>query len=486
MLKDLKRLTKETFIYGFSTIGGRLLNFLLLPIYTHALTPADYGVVATMFSYLAFSNVIYGYGMDFAFMRFTKAKDPDDPCFSTAFYSHLLTSVLLSSLIYCFAAKLTVWGGMPAHLSVITRYAAVVLAFDTLCLVPFADLRLSHKPKSYAGIKILNVVLNLALNYVFLVRMGWGVQGVFLASAVTSTATFVMVSPWLLRRLRLVYERRLLPQLLRFSLPLIPAGLAAMAVQVIDRPILQFLTDSATVGLYQANYRLGSVMMLGVSMFDAAWRPFFLEKAEEEKSKALFARVMTYFVIVASFLWLALTFFTGPIVSHPIYHGKALIHSTYWVGLPLVPVIALGYIFNGIYINLLAPVTLARKTDRVAYATAVGAAVNIAAIFAWTPRWGMFGTAWATLAAYVAMAAALYAMARKIYPIDYELGRIARVGGALAAIVIAAKFLKVGVVAGPLWAKFGLIAAFPVLLVLTGFLSEDEKAGLARHFRATA
>ncbi|HVA67487.1 MAG TPA: oligosaccharide flippase family protein [Elusimicrobiota bacterium] len=481
MLKDIKRLTKETFIYGFSTIGGRLLNFLLLPIYTHALTPADYGVVATMFSYLAFSNVIYGYGMDFAFMRYAKPKEPGDPCFSTAFYSHLLTSVALSSFIYCFAAKLTVWGGMPANLSVITRYAALILAFDTLCLVPFADLRLSHKPKTYAGTKIFNVVLNLALNYIFLVRMGWGVPGVFLASAITSASTFLLVSPWLLRRLRLAFERKLLPHLLRFSLPLVPAGLAAMAVQVIDRPILQFLTNSATVGLYQANYRLGSVMMLCVSMFDAAWRPFFLEKAEAEKNKALFARVMTYFIVVASFLWLALTFFTGPIVSYPIYHGKALIHSTYWVGLPLVPIVALGYIFNGVYINLLAPVTLARKTDRVAYATAIGAAVNIVAIFAWTPRWGMIGTAWATLAAYVAMAAALYVMASKIYPIDYELGRVARVGGALAVIVIAAKALKVGVVAGSLWLKLGLMAAFPILLLASGFLSADEKAGLRRR-----
>ncbi|MHB2025805.1 MAG: lipopolysaccharide biosynthesis protein [Elusimicrobiota bacterium] len=483
MIKDLKRLGKETFIYGFSTVGGRLLNFLLLPIYTHTLAPSDYGVVATVFSYLAFLNVIYGYGMDFAFMRHAKPRDPGDSCFSTAFGSHFVTSIFLSAFIYLFASKLCVLAAIPSGLAIVPRAAAVILAFDALCLVPFADLRLSHNAKTYAGIKVFNIALNLGLTYYFLARAGMGISGVFLAGAITSAATFLLLAPKLLSRLRWTFNPILLSDLLKFSLPLVPAGLASMAIQVIDRPILKFLTNDATVGLYQANYRLGAVMMLGVAMFDAAWRPFFLEKAEDAAGTALFARVMTYFLAIAAFIWLALTFFIGPLACRPLFDGKSLIDPAYWAGLSIVPVVGLGYVLNGVYINLLAPVTLAKKTNRVAFATALGAAVNIAALFAWTPRWGMMGAAAATAAAYAAMSAGLYVMARRIYPIDYELGRAARIAAAAGGIIIAAKALGVGMLSGSLGIKIALLAAFPLCLAGTGFLDARERAWIKSRLR---
>lgn len=478
MFGELKRLGRETLVYGLSTVVGRLLNFLLLPLYTHTLSPSDYGVVATVFSYIAICNVLYSHGMDFAFMRFSRSQS-DTGDFSTPFWSLLTTSLAISGVIHFCAAPLAALAMVPAELSDIVRYSAWIMALDALSLVPFAELRLTHKPAAYAGIKVANIVLNVALNYVFLVRVPMGIRGVFLASLITAAATFVMVAPVLWMRLEARFDRTLHPQLMRFALPLIPAGLAAMMVQVIDRPILQRLTDDATVGVYQANYRLGIFMVMTVNMFDAAWRPFFIQRASEPGHQEIFARVMTYFVVAASLLFLAVTLFIPDIVALPLLRGKTLVHPSYWAGLGIVPVVTLGYLFHGIHVNLLAPVTLAKRTDLLAWATGIGVAVSVASNFLLIPRLGMMGAAAATLLAYISMSAALFLMARRVYPVTYEYRRLGHVAACLTLSLAA--FWAWGRPIAPfqgLALRAGLLLSFPALLLLTGFFDGEELSEL--------
>ncbi len=480
MFGELKRLGRETLIYGLSTVAGRALNFLLLPLYTHCLSPSDYGVVATLFAYLAFGSVLYAHGMDFAFMR--HAGEEDGREFSTSFWSLAGAACLLSLGLHAFAEPARAALGLPEGSADLVRYGAWILAFDALALIPFAELRLSHRAGVYAGIKAANIAMNLALNYVFLVVLRLGVRGVFLASLVTAAATFVMVSPVLAGRLRAVFDKGLHRALLRFALPLVPAGLASMSVQVIDRPILKYLTDDATVGLYQANYRLGIVMMMVVNMFDAAWRPFFLEKKAAPDADKVLARVLTYFAFGASLVFLAMTFFVDRLVAIPLPGGRPLIHPAYWGGLAVVPVVTLGYLFNGFYVNFLAPVTLAKRSELVAYATAAGAAVNVAANFALIPRLGMMGAAWATLAAYAAMAGALYFFGRRVRPIDYEWGRLARLGAAVALAVLAFQRFD-GPSAHRDLLRLGLLLAVPGALAAAGFFDARERAAFKEWLR---
>ena len=479
MLRELKRLFKETAIYGLSTIVGRLLNVLLVPLYTHAMAPAEYGLVATVFSYIAFFNMLYNHGMDFAFMRFYK--EPEDAeagrvVFSTALASLTVWPLLVSVALHLLAAPLALAAGVPQALADVVKYAAWIMFFDTVALVPFAHLRMRQKAGAFAGIKVVNIALNLALNYVFLIRAGMGVRGVFLASLVTSVVTLVILAPIIMEQFRPRFDGPLYKELLRFALPIMPAGVASMMVQVIDRPILKALTNDYTVGIYQANYRLAIFMQLVVNMFDAAWRPFFLQRAHKPGAAEVFARVLSYFTAGAAFLCLAVSLLVPQIVALPLGHGRTLIHPDYWGGLSLVPVVAVGYIFNGIYINMLAPVTLAKRSERVAYATALGALVNIGANLLWIPRWGMLGAAWATLAAYAAMAAALYLMGRKLFPIPYERGRLGLTLGAGLASFAAARALGLTMAADRLPARLAVLALFPVALLAAGFLDADERA----------
>ncbi len=483
MLQELKKLTQETAVYGLSTVVARLLNFLLLPLYTHYLLPAEYGVVATVFSYLAFLNVVYGHGMDFAFMRHfdPQTEESASASFSTAFWSLAATSLTFSALIYVLAGPLSRACGIPVALSDLTRYSAWILFFDTVALVPFAALRMTHRASLYASIRVINILVNLSLNFILVASLGMGVRGVFLASLLTSSATFAILTPVFIPLLAPLFRRTLHKELIAFALPLLPAGLASMMVQVIDRPILKYMTDDATVGLYQANYRLGILMMMVVNMFDASWRPFFLQRANKPGAGLVFGRVLTYWVAFASFLLVIISLFATPAVTLPLFAGRSLIARAYWPGLSIVPVVTLGYLFNGVYINMLVGPTLAKKSSLVAMATALGAAVNIGANFWWIPLWGLMGAAAATLAAYAAMAASLCLMSRGLYPIDYEPARLIKLAGVIC--LLAGLALAFGVdFSGTdrLWLRLGLALGFPLLLGGMGFFNEEERRAL-RH-----
>lgn len=484
MLGELKRLGKEALVYGLSGVLGRLLNFLLLPFYTHCLRAGEYGIVATTFAYIAFLNVLYQYGMDQAYLRHAAAQDDQARAkrFSTAAWSLAATALAFSGSITLFSRPLAGLIGLPASLSDLPGICAWILALDALAALPFAELRLSHRPWTYVGIRTCNIGINVALNILLLWRLGLGARGVFLASLAASACGLLLCVLATRRFWSARPELRLLPPLLRFSLPFVPAGLASMAVQVIDRPILKALTNDATVGVYQANYRLGIFMMLVVGMFDAAWRPFFLERADRPGARALFGRVLTYFMLGAAFLVLALSLFIGDLARLPL-RGRPIIHPDYWSGLGIVPIVLLGHLFYGGYINFMAQVTLAKRTDLLMTATALGAAVNVGGNLLLIPSLGMMGAAWAAMLAYAAMALALFALGQRLYPIPYEYGRLARITAAAAAVVAAACWLGGGSRTGPgggAGARLAALAVYPLSLWILGFPAGEEKAALRR------
>jgi O-antigen/teichoic acid export membrane protein len=297
------------------------------------------------------------------------------------------------------------------------------------------------------------------------------VEGIFLSGLIASGFTVVTLLPVIVRHFGWDFSPSLFRALFAFGLPYIPAGLATMVVQVIDRPLMRFLTDDATVGIYQANYRLGIIMMLIVSMYDYAWRPFFLSHAKDPDAKSLFARALTYFVVVSSWIFLAISFFISDIVRIR-FLGRHLIHPDYWGGLSIVPVVLLAYIFLGIYNNLIAGIYIENKTKRLPGITAAAAGVNILVNFLLIPRIGMMGGAVATLVAYIVMAAAMYVTVQGFYPVRYEWGRIMKVAVAVAATYFA--FLLIPGAGDNLAVKFGLLFLFGLLIVLMKFFVPEE------------
>ncbi|HTO94514.1 MAG TPA: oligosaccharide flippase family protein, partial [Bacteroidota bacterium] len=475
----IRRLGTDTAIYGVSTIVGRFLSFLLVPFYTNVLHPGENGVVAYVYSLLAFLNVVWGYGMESAYFKYSSTGEIGTPGqnFSTPFLSLCVTSLLMSGLMAAFFSPIARWMDIPsAHVSVIP-YAAAILFLDTCAIVPFASLRMGHRPLLFASLKVLNIVVNVACNIVFLLVFRLGVEGIFLSGAIASGVTLLTLAPTIARQFTGGFSVPLYRALLKFGLPYVPAGLASIVIQVIDRPIMLLLTSLSVVGVYQVNYRLGIFMMLVVSMYDFAWRPFFLAHAAEKNAKELFARALTYSLAVMAAVFLGVSLFIGDIVRIRLL-GRYVIHPDYWSGLPIVPVVLLGYLFLGVYNNLIAGVYIEKKTQRLPAITLAGALVNIGANFLLIPLMGMMGGAVATLLAYAAMATVLFVDVRGYYPVAYEWGRIARLALAGAVSFLLYMFIDAGAYE-ILWKCF-LLVLFVVLLFLLRFFLPEELHALAR------
>jgi O-antigen/teichoic acid export membrane protein len=426
MLDKIKSLSKDTMIYGTSTIIGRFLNFLLVPVYTNIFLPGEFGIVANVYAYIAILNVFFSVGLESGYFKFASTVEvgTEKENFSHPFLGIFFNSFILSAILFVFAEKFTYLFQIDVSRAYLLRYTAAILFFDALVLVPFGYLRLKHKPKQFALIRVINISTNVALNLILILGFKFGIESVFISNLVASAVTFILLSPIVIKNITFTYNKALVKELLRFSLPYIPAGISANIIQVINRPILTALTDDATVGIFQANYRLGIFMMLFVSMFEFAWRPFFLQNAREKNAKDIFSKVMTLFILVSALIFLFLTFFIDNIAHMRIPFKGYLIGKAYWGGLNIVPVILLGYLFYGIYINLMAGIYIRKKTKYLPYITGVAAVINVICNFALIPKLNMMASAIATLLSYITMVIGIFIVSQKYYKINYEYRKI--------------------------------------------------------------
>lgn len=496
MKEQIKALSKETFVYGLSTVVGRFLNFLLVPFYVNVLhSTAEYGISTSLYTYIGFLNVIYPLGLEAAFFRYGARaegapyeQEREQRVFSTPFFFLLLIATFLSIIIFFLApiavkpvffdSKIDITPMIPT-LTTILRYGAGILFFDTLTILPFAVLRLEHQALRFAGIRLTGIIITLILNFIFILGLKWGVRGIFLANLIASGLVFVLLLPTIKPRLTKTFDKELLKKFLSFGITNVPAYLSSMMVQVIDRPIVQAFLGLSILGIYQANYRMGFVMMIFVGLFEYAWRPFFMRQAlkNDQEARLIFSRIFTYFMLVALLSFLALSWGLPIFVSIKI-KGHSLLKPEYFIGLKIIPVVLLAYVFQGMYTNFIAGIYIKEKNKSLPLITGVGAAVNIIFNIILIPRIGIMGAALATLFAYMAMAGYIYLISQKVYPIRYEWKRIRL----LALVVLCSFCFDFALTHSPLInTKFKLLMVKFFLFITTidalftlGFFSEEE------------
>jgi O-antigen/teichoic acid export membrane protein len=271
-------------------------------------------------------------------------------------------------------------------------------------------------------------------------------------------------------------------KLMPFGLTNVPAYLSAMMVQVIDRPIVQAFLGLAMLGVYQANYRMGIIMMVFVSLFEYAWRPFFLRESRtnDERARLIFSRVFTYFMLIACLGFLALSLFLPDLlmVKLPLVHRAIFAKREYATGLDIIPVVLAAYIFQGMYTNFIAGIYIKEHNKILPFITGLGAAVNVITNVILIPQMGIMGAALATLFAYIAMAAAIYWQVQKVYFINYDWRRVGLLG-----IIVLAGFLIALVTSPVLIYKLLIVAAVIGALFLFGFFSKGEIAALRAMIR---
>ncbi|GIV55374.1 MAG: polysaccharide biosynthesis protein [Candidatus Kapaibacterium sp.] len=462
MRSPFRQLAKDSAIYGTSTVVQRLLTFLLTPLYTNVLAPAALGDVAQLYSLMAVATAIATLGFEPASMRYWVEHHPRGQVLWHSLVGVSVLTLGLGGLGMLLAPAVgTLLALESADAAVLVRYAIGIVALDALAAIPFALLRMERRARTFALLRVLVVTLNVGLNVLFVALWHWGVEGVMLAGLASSFLGAVMVLPLALPHVSPGWNAGLFRALLRFGLPMVPAALAALVVQVADRPILGWLAGAQAVGIYTANYRLAIPMMLAVSVYETAWRPLYLHHANDPAIGVMIAQAMRYFLAVAVVLYAAVALFIGDVVAIPIGSGH-LIGAEYWSGLGVVPIVLGGYAALGISTTMAASIHLAKRTELLSLANGAAAVTNVLLNLALIPPLGYIGAAWATAGAYTIGTLVTARVAQRVLPIAYPwaalataLGTVIALGGLTSLLptqgAISAKLLAVVLVALVAW-----------------------------------
>ena len=420
-MNPLKKLASQTAIYGLSSVVGRLLNYLLVPLYTRYFLPPEYGVVTELYAYVAFLVVMLTYGMETAFFRFSK-KEETTKVYSTTLISLLISSVVFVGLIFLNSSAISQWLGYANHPEYI-QFFALIIGMDAVASISFAKLREQDKAMRFAFIRIVNIMINIGLNLYFIVYQEYGIAYIFIANLVASVITLIILFPQMINS-SWVFDKKLWKKMMIYALPLLIAGLAGMTNETIDRILLKHLlpnTDMAAseLGLYGAFYKLSIIMILFIQTFRFAAEPFFFAQEKEGNSRKIYADVMKYFTIIMAFIFLGVTIFYDVIKGFlgSEYHDER--------GFLVVSILLLANLFLGIYYNLSIWYKLTEKTKYGAYLSIFGAIITLSLNFTLIPVLGFVGCAWATLICYFSMTVASYYLGKRHFSVPYQVKRIA-------------------------------------------------------------
>lgn len=422
----ITQLAGQTAIYGLSSVAGRMLNYLLVVIHTRTFHQGEYGAISDLYAYVGFLVVIFTYGLETAFFRFSQKHDKDPTIFGTALRSITISSLFLGGAIVLLSqpiADLLSYSGFREYI----MYFGLILALDAIAAIPFAKLRADNRPGRFAFIKLANIGINIGLNALFLVVLPWAtdfqynIGHVFLSNLIASGVTLLLLLPQM-RGLKYGFKGRLWKQMLLYGSPLIITGLAGMTSELLDRPLIKYLSSGSIqenlvqVGIYSACYKLSLLMTFFIQAYRYAAEPFFFAQSSKENAPQIYATTLKYFVIVGVFIFLLVSLFIDVF--------KYIIGSAFHEGLFVVPILLIANLFLGIYYNLSVWYKLKDKTIIGAMIATVGAALTIGLNIILIPQLGYEGSAWTTLAAYFGICALSYLIGQRYYRVPYSLPRI--------------------------------------------------------------
>lgn len=416
------------------------MGYLLVPIYTNVLAQGVYGSVVELYSYIALLLILLTYGMETTFFRFAESTGKPKTIFGTAFSSLIVSSFLFLLLIYGFKqdlANLIHYAHKPEYIT----YLALILFFDAINTIPFANLRLQERPKKFVIIRLTGIFVNIGLNLFFIYFLTWFAESysdnsisqwinswydsnnkvdyIFVSNVISSGLMVLMFIPeWF--KIRLVFDFSIWKKMMIYAMPLLIFGMAGAVNEVIDRVLLKYLLPEniamSQVGIYGAVYKISILMTIFIQAYRYAAEPFFFAQEKHKEARLMYANMMKYFVMITSLIFLS-TMLYMDIIIHFI--GKE-----FRSGAPVIPILLMANLFLGIYYNLSVWYKLTNKTRYGAYISIIGAIITISLNFYWIPRIGYEGSAWATFICYGSMMLISFLWGRKYYPIPYNLPRI--------------------------------------------------------------
>lgn len=433
-MSGIKKLAGQTIWYGVSTIAARFLNYLVTPYLTNVLSSEDYGKMSLVYAVLPFLNVLFTYGLETAFFRFSNQQENKANIYNTTATSIIISTLLFGTVLLFFHQQLATFAGIANYPELI-KFSIIIIMIDTLAVIPFAKLRYDGRPRKYAMAKVSGILAYLFFTFFFLsvcyvkakANPGsfWNsivdirknpVYYIVIANLIQAVITLLFLYREVMA-IRFKIDMKLWRQIMLYSMPMIIVGMGGVINETLDRIMLKWWvpgTDTfkeQQVAIYSACYKLSILISLFIQAFRMGAEPFFFKQAGSENPQRTYARVMKFFVIIISMMFLVVALFL------PVW--RYFIADKLWEGLVVVPVLLLANMFLGIYYNLSIWYKLGHKTSPGAYITITGALITIAINYFFIPSYGYIACAWATFFCYGTMMVLSYTWGQKVYRIPY-------------------------------------------------------------------
>lgn len=435
-MSGIKKLAGQTMWYGVSSIAARFIGYLLTPLLTYSnhVKTADFGRQSLLYSAIPVLSVLFTYGFETAYFRFSSKEENKVSIYHTAFLSLLFSTLIFSTVLWFnrdLLGRVTGFADIPE----IAMLTIGIIALDAISVVPFAKLRQEERPIRYAFVRVSGIFINLLLVAFFVNYCPYQLQKypdswvgkiydsnlnpivyVVIANVIQSLLTLLLLSKEI-AMVKFRFDMRLWKEMMLYALPLVIVGLGGIVNETFDRLMLKawlpgdVVFRNEQVGIYNACYKLSLLITLFVQAFRMGAEPFFFKQAEEQNPQKVYARVMKFFVIVVTTMFLAVSLFL------PIW--SRMIGPEYRVGLRIVPLLLLANIFLGIYYNLSIWFKLSNRTIAGTYITLIGTAITIGLNYLLIPVMGYMAGAIATFCCYGTMMVISYQWGQKTYPIPY-------------------------------------------------------------------
>ncbi len=481
MLKEIKELGRQTIIYGLGDGLRRLIGFLLLPLYTTRLSPADYGELDLSLVILTLSGTFAVQGLKNAFFRhYTVSDDPDERAalLNSTFIYMIASSALLYGTVYLLAGPLAAltFSQSPERAATFVRLVAAVGFFETASIVPLESFRANMQPVPYVAILVAGFLVQTSANIYFVAVLGWGVRGVLLgyllgALVVATSATFMAR-----RRLRPIVAVGHLRELLAFGLPLIPVGLGWWLLDVSNRLLLERLASSHDLGLYSLGYKMAHILtFVVITPFSTAWGAYMYRTLRSPRANETYVWVGTHYMLLLSLVGIGLVAFTRPVLrlmSDPAFWGA------HRVVLPLVA----ASIAHGMMSILSMGINITKRTQHFSYIIGLGGVLSVGLNLLLIPPFGMMGAGVSLFIAYFVTMIASWRVAERFHPIPFEIGRMTRIGLVFGVVGGVLSVVQIDHAAGDLAFRVLMVVLFLAGLLAAGALEERDVLALRRLY----
>ncbi len=482
----MKKLAGQTAIYGISSIVARLLNYLLTPYLTRIMTDAQYGVITDMYALAPFALIVLTMGMESGYFRFAgraTSQPEKNWVFATTWGAVTLATVIFMGLVLLFnndIARIMRYTESPSYVWMIGS----IIALDVIAAIPYARLREQGRAARYVVIRVIFVIINILLCVFFYsVLPHLSQQGLFptdndpgytlLANLIACAITLLILLPTcegILPRI----DRKLLRQILLYSLPLLISGIAGTGTQFIDRQMIKYLlpedVSMGALGVYGAITKIGVILYLFTQMYRLAAEPFFLSNFKKEDFVKVNAEALKYFMIVSLAIFLGIELFADLFAL--------LVGPDFRQGMFILPVVLAGYMLSGVWLNLSFWYKQSGQTRFAIYITGTGLIFTVLANWLLVPRLGYYGSAWARLISEVSMVAVSYWLNRKYCPTPYDLRRIG------FYILLAGVFYGVSFATEPLPGVLKYLCNLALLLLYAAVAVRKERIDVAALARS--